>query len=490
MSQFPGQDIYGGLPFTNGFPMNDDTKKRTHGYGVEDFFQDVKKQKLPVEYNSDMANVLNVVGKYVFDDGMQQIPNTLSNEDRNTYLNFMESLKLQIDGSMSSNLNNYSPPSTNVESNFIGANNINMADSGALQLPTSDSSAELAFGISGVNNSLDQIGQNCDNSYVPPFSDNPALTSGTLCPNSSATYSGGYNSGISDDVDFNFKFPTDTTGSFLDTQQPYLEVNTDTNILSNNDFNTLHSATPSPSSSNSLSSIDPTNIAYNHPLHSSSQHNNVIIAPSPKNGSFNRMDDSSLFRGGPGLPHHLYTSIGPQRRTVDHRRRASDMTRLQPCIETAHMALHKPSENVTITVSKPSSPSSDSEHNSRSTHIAIRARSVSPNRTINGNSNLKINAEDPRMRRRLSAGSIVSSTSPKGPEHGEPSNKSTLEERKYHSTLLELLIKKLKATKNLEKDLDEDDNNVDNTSSSAEVEDVMEKLQTRINAIRIGDSNS
>ncbi|ORY06991.1 hypothetical protein K493DRAFT_295749 [Basidiobolus meristosporus CBS 931.73] len=486
VSRYPDQYTYSGFSFDPEFLTNDTTKKRSHSYGVQDFFQDVKKQKLPIEYNLDMANVLNVVGKYVFDDGVQQIPNSMSDQDRSAYLNFMESLKLQIDSSINNDLTNYSPPSS---ASLQGGCGINVNDPGTLQVPLSESSTELSYGIDGVNHSLDPYVSSCTSEYVPAFPEN------TLSSNTD--FSGNYSAMAPSDVDFTFKFPTDPTGSYLDGQQPYLEIDTNTNTLTNNDLNTLHSASPSPSSSNSFSSIDPTSVAYNIPLHGASHNNNVIIAPSPKKSNAGRMDDSPLFRG-PGLSHPLYTSMGPQRQITDHRRRASDIARLQPSIETAHTALNKTSENVTITVSKPTSPSSDSERSSRSTHVAIRARSVSPNRTVNGSANLKVSSEDPRMRRRLSAGSVASTN--KGTAISERRGvaqpyRSTLDERKYHSKLLSLLIQKLQASESSEQESGEGtglepNSEVKTTYSRADTGDAMEKLQAQINAIHIGECNN
>ncbi|ORX88441.1 hypothetical protein K493DRAFT_78562 [Basidiobolus meristosporus CBS 931.73] len=402
---------------------------------------------------SDMANALNAVGKYVFDDGIEKLPDEVTNADRETYLRFMETLKLQIDVSISSDPAAYSP--------LHNADAFNAANS---QIP-------VAYGIDSFRDSLSPTDQGVGNVYEPTFLDEALLTS-NVYPNSGLNL--GSLGGDGTDI-------SNLNSSLLPPFESYFDMNTDPNLLANTDFKTLN---VTPSSSSGSSPMDPSSATFGVVSHNSSQNNNVILAPNPKKGTFSRMDDLITSRGGFGLSHRSNNASRPSRHSTEHRRRESEISRLQPFIETAHVALNN--KSIDPIVNKPMSPTS------HASHVAIRARQSASNKSINGSMNMKANYDEPGMRRRLAGRTSVPFQGLKQPEPV----KTDIEERKYHSKLLELLIKKLQTNGDVPQSREEEDakepipckpepDHV--TGSTIDPEGIMDQLQSKLNAIQIGE---
>ncbi|ORX98638.1 hypothetical protein K493DRAFT_5637 [Basidiobolus meristosporus CBS 931.73] len=71
-------------------------KRNLAEYDVQSFFNDMKKQKLPAVYNSGMASILDNVGKFILDDSTNLLDQQ-TEQDKEQYLSFFEALKEQID---------------------------------------------------------------------------------------------------------------------------------------------------------------------------------------------------------------------------------------------------------------------------------------------------------------------------------------------------------------------------------------------------------
>ncbi|KAK9710937.1 hypothetical protein K7432_008125 [Basidiobolus ranarum] len=138
-------------------------RKRSYDdYGVDNFFNDVKKQRLPAEYNTGMANMLDNIGRFILDDNSQLL-NQQNEQDKEQLLEFFETLKDQID------LDTTNPSGLNYQTNFEPEYSLDFSSN---NIPSGDFNINVSHIPSGQP----------DTEYAAPFGGDNLYTSCSLYP--------------------------------------------------------------------------------------------------------------------------------------------------------------------------------------------------------------------------------------------------------------------------------------------------------------------